>query len=76
VRAQPVGFQIQRLLLEHVFHFPSGTVAFLVEPLRQQLLSGVIDKALITRVVKTGGQLARQAQAVIDLAQVQHAPVA
>ena len=47
-----------------------------VEPLGQQLGHGVIDIAGVARVVKAAGQRAGQAQAVIDLAEQEHAAVA
>jgi len=46
-----------------------------VEPLGQKLGQRMIDKAGVARVAETGGQRAGQTQAVIDLAQQEHAAV-
>src|SRR5437899_11651711 len=47
-----------------------------IEPLGQQLLEGVVNKALIASIGKTTSQRAGQTQTVIDLAQEQDAAVA
>ena len=46
-----------------------------VKPLGQKLGQRMINKAGVARIAETGGQRAGQTQAVIDLAQQQHAAV-
>ncbi len=47
--AHPVGFQIQDLLLEHIFHLPARAIQFLVEP------SG-FEAGLVRIVSEPGGR--------------------
>src|SRR5258708_22676146 len=66
------GMEPQKIMIVEIL-VPCGHAQ---QTLGDQFAHGVFDKERITRIVKAAGQGPRDAQALIDLTQQQHPPIA